>query len=293
VSVARVRFLPIGPVISAQRTDARAAASAPSLCALTLDLEPDCGGWVDSFDTLARVQNVVELLRTLDVPVTVFVAGRVFEVRPEAVRALAALRHVEFGVHGYAHDPRRADNQEEIRRGFAAFRRFFSTGPAGFRAPEGRISPGEFALLQEQGVVYDSSVFPTWRPGAFNYLGAPNTPFRDAESGLPELTITVLRPIPIPLGLGYMRVLGPTVTRQLLRRAQLPRTVVVAFHVHDLFGGEHTARGPRWLQWYLGWNVHTGPMILSELVATLRRRDYRFVTMRDLVPRAQATYRFR
>jgi peptidoglycan/xylan/chitin deacetylase (PgdA/CDA1 family) len=264
----------------------------PALCALTLDLEPDCGGWVDSFDTLGRVQRVVDLLRALDVPLTVFVAGRIFEVCPETVRALAKLPDVEFGVHGYAHDPRRADNSEEIRRGIAAFRCFFGTAPSGFRAPEGRISPAEFALLQQEGIAYDSSVFPTWRPGAFNYLGAPNTPFRDADTELPELPITVFRPIPVPLGLGYLRILGPTVARQLLRRAPLPRTVVVAFHVHDLFQGANTERGPRWLHWYLRRNVRAGPIILSDVVAALRRRRYRFVTMRDLVPRAEATYRF-
>jgi polysaccharide deacetylase family protein (PEP-CTERM system associated) len=49
----------------------------------------------------------------------------------------------------------------------------------GFRAPSYSIVPGyEWALdiLAEEGYLYDSSLFPVWRPDAYGYAGAPPDP---------------------------------------------------------------------------------------------------------------------
>jgi peptidoglycan/xylan/chitin deacetylase (PgdA/CDA1 family) len=256
----------------------------PRLAALTLDLEPDCGGWVDSFDTLARIDRVVRLMRALDVPLTVFVVGRILEQRPDIVGHLATLPNVEFAVHGYAHDPARVDNSDEIRRGVAAFRNFFGSQPAGFRAPHGRIAPADFVTLQREGIAYDSSIFPSWRPGVFNNLGAPNVPYRH-PSGLPELPVTVFRPVPVPVGLGYLRMFGLALGRPLLRLSRLPPVVVIGFHAYDLVENAHSDRIRPWLRWYFHRNVHQGPALLTALVAELRRRGYTFSTMQEALSR--------
>ena len=62
---------------------------------------------------------------------------------------------------------------------------------------------------------------------------------------LVELPITALKPFPVPLGLGYMRLFGKTVMRGLMAVCPIPSTAVIYIHMHDLIlSGMHerTAR---------------------------------------------------
>lgn len=252
---------------------------------LTLDLEPDCGGRLDSLDSLARIDAVVDLVRDLALPLTVFVTGRILDERPEAIRALSVLPRIEFGVHAYSHRLGLADNGDEIRRGVAAYRRYFHQSPCGYRAPQGRINAADLDVLRAEGLTYDSSVFPTIRPGVFNNLGAPNVPHLHRESGLLEIPVTALRPLPIPLGLGYLRLLGRAGARAAVAVARLPETVVMGFHLHDIVESAHTDQLGGFWRWCYRRNVGRAEGILRDTVAALLARGFRFTLMADLAPR--------
>lgn len=261
--------------MSAVVTPARAAC-------LTLDLEPDCGGRVDSLDSLARIGVVVDLFRDLALPLTVFVTGRIFHERPEAVHALAALPAIEFGVHAYSHRLGAGDQRDEIRRGIDAYRAFFGREPRGYRAPQGRIRGEDLTTLRDEGIAYDASIFPTFRPGVFNHLDAPNAPYVHRDCGLLEIPVTALRPLPIPLGLGYLRLLGPTVANAALRTARLPDTVVLGFHLHDIVETAHVDRLPLPWRWLYRRHVTRGADLLRAAVAFLHARGFRFTLMDEV-----------
>jgi len=251
-------------------------------CCVSLDLEPDCGGRVDSLDSLARIGEIAALLRRLAIPLTVFVTGRIFDERPEAVRALADLPEVEFGVHAYSHRPDATDHREEIRRGAAAYRAFFGRSPLGYRAPQGRIAPEDVEQLKLEGFAYDSSIFPTWLPGRFNHLGAPRTPYRH-PIGLLEIPVTVLHPLPIPFGLGYLRLLGRAGTRAALACARLPEAVVIYLHSHDLIESAHADQlSPLW-RWFYRRHVALGAELLETAIRTLAQRGYTLSPMSALL----------
>lgn len=253
---------------------------------LTLDLEPDCGGRRQSFDTLDRMDTVAELAVSLDVPLTVFVAGIILERRPDVVERIQKLPAVEFGLHGHTHDLRITDRVADAAAGIRAFRSFFGSIPAGYRAPQGRISATDLGYLREQGVAYDSSIFPTYRPGVFNNLRFPNQPFLHRESRMLEIPITALRPFPIPLGLGYLRLMGPRTAPAVVRRARLPASVVVAFHVHDLVTTAHVETlGPSH-RWFFRRNISHGGKLLAGAVDFLKDKGYRFERMADTAARA-------
>ncbi len=253
-------------------------------CCLTFDLEPDCGGRVNSYDSLKNIDRVYNLFKRLDLPLTTYVSGQIFEEHPEAIQVLFPLPRKEFGVHGYEHHISGRDTRVEIQRGIQAYRQFFGKNPKGYRAPQGRISETDLHLLKSEGVLYDSSFFPTIRPGVFNNLFVPNKPFRHKRVELLEIPITVLRPFPIPLGLGYSRILGSVLTRLFLMLAQLPETVVICFHLHDIVESAHTDLLQGFWHQFYRYNIKKGESLLITIIQYLQKNGYAFMLMRDLVP---------
>lgn len=107
-----------------------------------------------------------ELFEQEGVHATFFAVGRDLERRDnrDAVRALARSGH-EIGNHSYSHfydltRRGRGDQLKEIRRGTEVIERATGRAPVGFRAPGYTITDSVFDLLETEGYVYDSSVFP-------------------------------------------------------------------------------------------------------------------------------------
>jgi len=251
------------------------------IACITLDLEPDCGGRMLSFDSLAHVDSLLQLFKEIDIPLTVFVTGKIFEEKPEIVRRFCALRSFEIGVHAYTHRLGLTDRSEEIQRGIAAYYSFFKQRPLGYRAPQGCIDESDLALLLKEGVQYDSSIFPSWRPRKFNHIGSPNVPHIH-QSGVVEIPITVFKPLPIPFGLGYARLLGKGLFSSLVKNFPLPSVVVMAFHLHDIFQTAHVEQLKGVPAWFYRKNVLQGAELLKMSAKTLKDRGYSFVCMRDV-----------
>lgn len=251
-------------------------------CCLTFDLEPDCGGRFDTLDSLDCVDEIVDLVRELDVSLTIYVTGRIFECKPQVIEAFASLPRVEFGVHAYSHRIGLADSSEEIRMGIEAYRKFFGRNPFGYRAPQGRISKNDLAIIKSEGVNYDSSVFPACLPGRYYNLFYPNYPFRHHESGLLEIPITALWPFPIPLGLGYLRLLGKNNVMWIFSVIRLPNIVVIVFHLHDLILSRNTEKLSGLWKWFYRYNVHQGKDVLCWVIEYFKKHGYAFHLAQDI-----------
>lgn len=107
-----------------------------------------------------------ELFEEEGVHATFFAIGRDLTRRDnaDAVRALSRSGH-EIGNHSYSHfydltRKHRAEITDEIRRGGNAIERATGRHPVGFRAPGYTITDDVFDLLEAEGYLYDSSVFP-------------------------------------------------------------------------------------------------------------------------------------
>jgi peptidoglycan/xylan/chitin deacetylase (PgdA/CDA1 family) len=112
---------------------------------------------------LARFERLFAELR---IPATFFAIGRDVEVPENAARLLALHRQGhEIANHSHHHFydlTRRAPEvmRAEVRGGADAIERAVGVRPVGFRAPGYTINDALFQVLAEQGVAYDSSVFP-------------------------------------------------------------------------------------------------------------------------------------
>lgn len=242
---------------------------------LTMDLEPDCGGRLNSFLSMHSIEKIVDLIARLAQPITVFVSGRVFEVRPDAIHKLAVLPAVEFGVHGYSHAHGLNDNALEIKQGSAAYEKFFGHLAKGYRSPQGRLLSGDLDRIANRGFAYDSSLIPGWRPGKYRNLFSANIPHR-LENGMVEIPITSMHPWPMPLGFGYFRMVGHQVSLGMLRTAALPETVTICFHPHDIIRSEGRDRLSGFWRWFYGRNVSAGEGLLIEIVTLLSHMGYSF-----------------
>lgn len=185
------------------------------------------------------------LLSEADTHATFFVLGQVAERFPELVRLVASRGH-EIATHGHTH--RRVDRSDpetfrsELRRSGAAIEAACGVRPRGHRAPEfsiGRDTSWAFRILDEEGLRYDSSVFPI-RHRRYGIPGAPVAPYQiDCGDGrtiteLPLATVSVAgRRLPAAGG-GYLRFFPYRMIETAVRQADAAgRPAIVYVHPYE------------------------------------------------------------
>jgi polysaccharide deacetylase family protein (PEP-CTERM system associated) len=183
---------------------------------------------VDDWPTFeSRIEEatdaLLDILRQHKIEATFFTLGHVADHHPALIERICAEGH-EIGVHGYYHRfvyRMTADEfARELEMGIAALERVTGQRPAGHRAPYFSINadtPWAFDVMREQGIRYDSSVFPV-RNMLYGFPGAPRFPYwiGEGENPLLELPASTVRVggkiMPIAGGF-YMRALPYRVSR--------------------------------------------------------------------------------
>ena len=113
------------------------------------------------------IERVVGWAQGLAIPVTFFAVGRDLEraASAEALRRAAAAGHaVESHSLSHRYDLSRLPIEairREVSEGLAAVERAVGVRPSGFRAPGYTVCDALFDALDEAGVEFDSSVFPS------------------------------------------------------------------------------------------------------------------------------------
>lgn len=203
---------------------------------LTLDLEKDYGTALnkDFFYALGNSEELITFLKKNDIPLTVFIQTKILEKKLLPDCFLSKNIQIEFCVHSYSHEIR---NQisfvQEIKKSTSIFQDYFDVSPKGYRAPDGVIYRSDLELLKKYGYDYDSSIFPTWRPGRFNNLRTSKKPFilRNAIFEIPFSIYNL--GLPIPITLSYLKILGNPFLKLCLN-GKLPENIIFDFHLHDL-----------------------------------------------------------
>lgn len=201
------------------------------------------------FDSRIRhnTARTLELLARNGCRATFFVLGWVAEREPQLVREVADAGH-EVACHSHLHRPlyglTPSEFREDLRRSLAAIEDASGKKVYGFRAPTFSItrrSMWALEVLAEEGLEYDSSIFPIHHD---NY-GVPSAPRWIHQEQLPSgNTIWEVPPSTVKFGGmnlpfgggGYLRLLPMAFTRwaisSLHRREKQP--VIVYFHPWEL-----------------------------------------------------------
>ena len=107
------------------------------------------------------IPRILRLLEQRGLPATFFIPGHTIETHPDACRMIVDAG-CEVGLHGYAHELNALQSLDEERaamgRSVELISTLTGTAPLGYRAPAGDPTEQTFDLLEEFGVVYDSSL---------------------------------------------------------------------------------------------------------------------------------------
>lgn len=262
------------------------------LACITLDLENDWQFDEPGFDhlTFEYLDEYIAVISDLNIPISIFVVGKTLERYPDAVERLRSNLDVEFHLHSYHHDMSKSvDFEADLSRGIDAFESFFGTTPNGYRAPQGNIESDELAVLDARGFDFDSSIFPSYRPGLFNNLDAPLHPYRlDGLSHLVEIPFAAVPRLRIPVAQSYLKLLGEPFLRY-VKWADLPEILVFDSHLQDFFetASHDNLEAP--LRWIHKRNLDRSIDIFREMVQHLRTAGYTFTKMSAVHDRVRET----
>lgn len=250
----------------------------PVPSALTFDVEPwypDVGdaGSDASYPPrmFAVTDRLLNLLERYEAKATFFVLGDFARRRPEIVRAIHAAGH-EIGSHGSAHEfvyrlsPARFRN--DLRHSVDLLQQIVGESVRAYRAPHFSItrrSLWALDILHEEGVWFDSSVFPVRHP-QYGIPGACRWPHR-LISGLWEWPPSTL-PTPLgnlPFGGGfYLRVLPEFVIEaglRILEKRREPAVIYLHLWELDCLQSEAAGLGFRSLRRHYGLRSTAGKLV--------------------------------
>lgn len=224
----------------------------------TIDLEdwfqgltstnPKVDRWPDYEDRVVEsTVHLLDILCAYQVKATFFVLGYVADRYPYLIEQLQYEGH-EIGVHGYFHRFVNRMTPDEFRReldlSMHAIEGITGTRPIGHRAPYFSINgstPWAFECLAEQGIRYDSSVFPT-RNMLYGFPGAPRFPYMIREADIAEFPASTCRVagLNLPIAGGfYQRLLPYSVTQWAIRQLeQVNQPAILYIHPWELDTGQ-------------------------------------------------------
>jgi peptidoglycan/xylan/chitin deacetylase (PgdA/CDA1 family) len=262
---------------------------------LTLDLEQDYGDLlkIPEYQGLKYIPDLASFIRQSNISLTVFVQGSIFEMFPDVIGQLSEL-DVEFELHSYSHRRYQNTNTKyEVESGKSAYYKYFGRNPKGYRFPSGIFNASDYKTLVDNGFQFDSSVFPSVRPGAFNNLNKPITPYYLNDPGIIEFPFTVFsRFLRIPIALSYIRLLGWPYL-ELIKSPILPKFIILNFHMHDLFtlptASKINAQESSLLSKYIYKRIYlqeksNGYSLLKIIVAMLKKRKFTFAKLETIYP---------
>lgn len=114
-----------------------------------------------TYGLLRGLDRMLSSLKERNIIATFFVPGIMAERYPDKVKQAAAAGH-EIALHGYAHENfgllAPEQQKEAVEKGIVAIEKVTGKKPAGFRLPEGNMTPETLAILNDAGFTYDASM---------------------------------------------------------------------------------------------------------------------------------------
>ena len=250
-----------------------------------------------------QTERLLDLLAKHGVHGTFFVLGQVAEAFPDLVRNIQASGH-ELAVHGYDHhvfhklDPKRA--REELYRAKSVLEDLTGVSMRGHRAPAFSINESTawvLDLLLDLGFDYDSSIMPCqgigygW-PGQPLDIGPIEAPSGRKIMEVPLSVISIAGRLVPALGGSYFRLLPYDLSRNIFKRIQIARPVIMYLHPYEIdperypqFYLQELAKAPLKTRlrmrsfWWRRGSLHARyDRVLSE---------FRFGRMADILPCAE------
>jgi polysaccharide deacetylase family protein (PEP-CTERM system associated) len=187
----------------------------------------------------SNTERILSLLRESGTRATFFVLGWIAERCDALIREIDREGH-EIASHGYGHqlvyEMEKDAFREDIRKSKGLLESITGKKVYGYRAPSFSITPRSvwaLDVLKEEGMTYDSSIFPLSFHDRYGFPGCDGRPFY-WPNGLYEIPLAVYRigGFPLPLGGGgYFRLLPYFYFRFFLKRINRSKRPFI-FYLH-------------------------------------------------------------
>jgi peptidoglycan/xylan/chitin deacetylase (PgdA/CDA1 family) len=254
------------------------------IACLTLDMEPDYGdpdGHIRLLENPEYFERYIDIINKYDAKVTMFTVASLFERFGEQFERLGRHIPLEYAAHSYSHDPHNGATRSEVENAARVIKSINGKNPLGYRAPYGQITKEGLGYLLDDSYQYDSSVYPSFRPGKFGYanLHMPNTPFRitRGDESLIEFPFTSLSGVRIVFGLSYVKLLGWGIYSTLWSIFGLPDIALALSHPHDFYFHELADFHATSLEKHaLSRNAKRAFDYCDKMVSNLKRQGYEF-----------------
>ncbi len=194
----------------------------------------------------SNVKRILKILDEFNTKATFFILGKLAKQQPEIVRLIDAKGH-EVATHGYAHKlvPEQSPQsfREDLHRSIAVLEEIIGKKVIGHRAARWSIISGclwTLDILAEEGIEYDSSIFPT----RFHPHGIANIPLHPYQIKLLSgntiyefpAQVFSLGPFRLPAAGGfYLRALPMKISEWALKQSEKKgQSGMVYLHSFDL-----------------------------------------------------------
>ncbi len=265
------------------------------IACLTLDVESDFhdpNGRIRLFDDETLLNKYVSIIKENGVKVTAFLVTSLIEKYGADYKKLAERIPVEFAVHSHAHDMLNPCSRADIETAVRVFRGFTGENPIGYRAPVGQITHEGMDTLIDLGFHYDSSIYPSVRPGrpGYNNLHLPVAPFkvtREAKS-IVEIPFACLSGARLVFSLSYVKLFGWKTYEVLMKFFPLPDQIAVLTHPYDHYFHLVSEGVTAWEKPLMQRNARSAFELLEKMIHFLRGAGYEFEFMSGLCDAVEA-----
>ena len=259
---------------------------------ITLDIEKDFhdpDSRIRLFENPALLDRYVGILDHNHVNLTAFLVTSLIDRYGIDYERLSDRIPLEFAIHSHEHNIDDPCARADIERSVRSFHDFAGHDPLGYRAPCGQITREGMSTLLDMGFRYDSSVYPSIRPGkeGYNNLGLPVVPFRvhrDLDSII-ELPFVCLPGVRLVFSLSYIKLFGWRTYELLMRVLHLPDTVVVLTHPYDHYFQLVPSTVDGWEKRLMRRNEEAAFTLLERMLRYLRDQGYEFRTLSEACDR--------
>lgn len=253
------------------------------IACITLDVETDfhdSDGRIRLFDDASLFDRYTALVKKYNVKLTAFLVTSLLDKYGADYKRLAEKIPVEFAIHSHAHDMSNPCSRADIERSVQAFCDFFGKKPAGYRAPVGQITREGMNTLLDLGFRYDSSVYPSVRPGkpGYNNLHLPVAPFRVRREvdSIIEIPFGTLSGVRLVFSLSYVKLFGWKPYEVLLKLFPLPEQIAVLTHPYDHYFHLLPETTDGWEKPLLQRNAESAFDLLEKMINFLHSGGYEF-----------------
>jgi len=250
----------------------------------SLDLEGDYNG--SEKIGLKSLEKLLQILEVLNIPLTVYVEGRLFSEFSIICELLTKYK-ADIQLHCFDHT-KGGDSTHDLKKSVIAYEKFMGCRPLGYRAFRYELYKELYYELIEQGFAWDSSVLPAYALGGNPSWRLIPADYYILDDKILEFPIATWKTINYPITQSYRGILKKPLEKSIDFLFKKPNHLIYVSHMVDLVWTKNLWTSPLNLflkflyLYYWGFSRTDKFKELINYLNSLKKQKYEFVTSNDI-----------